>query len=254
MNSSVQLRFPVVYVLEPRPGKSNGLNTALGIAHGESLAFTDDDCYPAPDFLSQVGSAFDDPSVGYITGRIMLYDPTDQPVTINESTTPLTFPGRSFLGAGQVQGANMAFRRSVLLDIGGFDPVFGAGTLFAGEDLEAAGRASVLGWRGQYCPEVIVTHHHRRKALDVPRLMKFYGLGLGAYHMKLLLRGREFLWFALSVYQIRRRYRFTPTMVLWEPVGAIKYARLCIVEVFRKRPAAAAETTRRSTATTIREE
>lgn len=43
---------PVSFAVEPRPGKSNALNTALGIAEGEIIVFTDDDCYPAQDFLS----------------------------------------------------------------------------------------------------------------------------------------------------------------------------------------------------------
>ena len=226
--------FPIVYVFEPRSGKSQGLNTALGIAQGKFLAFTDDDCYPEPDFLTQIRSAFDDPCVGYITGRIILHEPADQPVTINESTPPLIFPGRSFLSVGQVQGANMAFRRQVLLDIGGFDRLMGPGTLFVVEDLDAAGRASAMGWTGRYCPQVIVRHHHRRKASDIPRLMKFYGIGAGAYHMKLLLRGHEFLWFAQSVYQIGRRYRCSRRMVFWEIVGAAKYTQLCIIEALRR--------------------
>jgi glycosyltransferase involved in cell wall biosynthesis len=223
-----------VYVFEPKLGKSNALNTAIEIAHGQILAFTDDDCYPAPDILSRVWSAFEDPSVGYITGRIMLHDPTDYPITINDTTTPLTFPARSFLGVGTVQGANMAFRRGVLAAIGGFDPLFGAGALFAGsEDLDAAGRASAMGWKGRYCPEVIVRHHHGRKASDIPRLKKLYGMGAGAYHMKLLLKGHEFLWFARSIYQVRRRSKFSRRMVLWEPIGIVKYGYLCLTHSFR---------------------
>jgi glycosyltransferase involved in cell wall biosynthesis len=222
-----------VYVFEPRLGKSNALNTAIEIAHGQILAFTDDDCYPAPDFLSRVWSAFDDPGVGYITGRIMLHDPTDYPVTINETTTPLTFPARSLVTVGTVQGANMAFRRAVLVALGGFDPLLGPGTQFVSEDLDAAGRASAMGWKGRYCPEVTVRHHHGRKATDIPRLMKSYGMGAGAYHMKLLLKGHEFLWFAQSVYQVRRRYKSNRRVVMWELVGVVKYGYLYLTDRFR---------------------
>jgi cellulose synthase/poly-beta-1,6-N-acetylglucosamine synthase-like glycosyltransferase len=222
-----------VYAFEPKPGKSNALNTAIEIAHGQILAFTDDDCYPAPDFLTRLWSAFEDPSLGYITGCITLHDPTDYPITINDTTTPLTFPARSFLGVGTVQGANMAFRREVLTAIGGFDPLFGAGSGFAGEDLDAAGRASAIGWKGRYCPEVIVRHHHGRKTIDIPRLKRFYGMGAGAYHMKLLLKGHEFLWFAQSIYQVRRRFKFSRRMVLWEPIGIVKYGYLCLTHSIR---------------------
>ena len=163
----------------------------------------------------------------------MLHDPTDFPVTINENTTPLTFPARSLVTVGTVQGANMAFRRRVLVGIGGFDPLFGAGARFGGEDLDAAGRASAMGWKGRYCPEVIVRHHHGRKASDIPRLMKFYGIGAGAYHMKLLLRGHEVLRFAQSIYQVRRRFRLSRRTVLWEPVGMVVYTYLCLTRSFR---------------------
>jgi glycosyltransferase involved in cell wall biosynthesis len=221
------------YVFEPKLGKSNALNKAIELARGKILAFTDDDCYPAPDFLSRVWSAFEDPSIGYITGRIMLHDPTDLPVTINESMTPLTFPARSLLTVGSVQGANMAFRRGILRDIGGFDPVFGPGTQFVSEDLDVAGRASAVGWTGRYCPDVVVRHHHGRKTADTPRLMKFYGLGAGAYHMKLLLSGHEFLLFAKSIYQIRHRFKFSRRMVFWEVVGSVKYGCLYLTGAVR---------------------
>ena len=217
-----------ICLFEPTPGKSNGLNTALKTATGQILAFTDDDCYPAPDFLSQVWSAFDDPSVGYIGGRIMLHDPADYPITINESVTPRTFPAGSFVCAGCIEGANMAFRRRVLLDIGGFDPLFGPGTPFIAEEIDAVGRASALGWKGEYHPEVVVRHHHGRKAADAAALCKSYAMGRGAFHMKLLLRGHQFLWFARSVYQMRWRYRTSPTTVLWELVGAAKYSYIYI--------------------------
>ncbi len=222
---------PAVCVLEPKRGKSNALNTALGSARGQILAFTDDDCYPAPDFVSRLCSIFDDPSVGYISGRVILHDLADHPLSLNDSPTPLTFRGRLFLTCGSsIVGANMAFRRSVLLDIGGFDPFFGPGSsLFAAEDLDVAGRASAMGYQGRYCPELVVRHHHGRKKSDGPRLMRAYGIGMGAYHMKLLLRGHELLWYARSLYQVRRRFKMSGRMLLWEPVGGAKYAYLYLM-------------------------
>jgi glycosyltransferase involved in cell wall biosynthesis len=213
------------YIVEPHQGKSNALNTGLTAANGEIIVFVDDDCYPSIDFLSQIWSRFRDPSVGYITGRVMLHDSRDYPATINESITPLTYPGRSFVWPGAVQGGNVAFRRQVLVEIGGFDPLFGPGSLFkSAEDVEVASRVSAIGWKGEYRPEMIVRHHHGRKKSDMPRLMRDYGIGIGAYHMKLLLSGREYSWFAASIYQFPRRYSASRRLVAWEPVGAAKYA------------------------------
>jgi len=220
------------YAFEPRRGKSHALNTALGIARGQILAFTDDDCYPTPDILRRAWLAFDDPSVGYLMGRVLLHDPTDLPISIIDSAIPFTFPGRSFVPVGSVAGANMAFRKQVLLDIGGFDPLLGPGSsLNAAEDVDAVARASAMNWKGRYCPDVVVRHHHGRKASDAPRLLKSYGIGAGAYHMKLLLRGGELLWFARSVYQIRRRYRFGGGFIIWEWVGAARYTRVWLKQI-----------------------
>ncbi len=226
--------FPVTYVLEPRPGLGCARNAGLRNSSGEILAFTDDDCYPAHDFLEQVWLGFRDLSVGYITGRVMLHDPSDSPQTINELKAPLTFPGRYFHRPADVLGANMAFRRRVLLQLDGFDPLFGAGALLAsGEDLDAAGRASAAGWIGQYRPEVVVSHHHGRKASDLTRLRKAYDIGRGAYHMKLLLKGHEFLWFARSLYEVPRRFKWYRGAVFWEAVGAVKYLYAFLAAVFR---------------------
>src|ERR1700751_3210293 len=112
--------FPVRYVFEPKPGLGNARNAGVAMAGGAIVAFTDDDCYPAPDFLARIWSSFADESVGYIPGRILLHDPTDEPMTIRLSTTPLTFAAKSFINAGAISGANIAFRRSVLDKIGGF--------------------------------------------------------------------------------------------------------------------------------------
>jgi len=228
--------LPVHYVFESKAGLGNAHNAGVAIARGKILAFTDDDCYPAADFLSRIWSAFEDRALGYIVGRIMLHDPADHRMTINESMTPRVFPGRSFLSAdATIQGANMAFRRGVICQIGGFDPLFGPGSLVGGaEDLDAAGRASALGWRGEYRPEVVVRHHHGRKKSDAPGVMKAWGVALGAYHMKLLLRGGEFLWFAQSLCQVGRRCG-SRRMVLWEPVGMAKYAYIYLMRFFRGR-------------------
>jgi cellulose synthase/poly-beta-1,6-N-acetylglucosamine synthase-like glycosyltransferase len=217
----------VTHLSEKKSGKSNALNAALRMSRGKILAFTDDDCYPKPDFLACIWAAFEDPSVGYITGRIMLHDPADARMTINESTEPLTFPGNSLIGSGTISGANMAFRHEVLRDIDGFDPFFGPGSpyLAIAEDLDVAGRASARGWKGEYRPEIVVSHHHGRKVSDIPSLVKGYGIGIGAFHMKLLLDGREFSCFARSIWQVRRRFRRSRRSVLWEPVGAARYAR-----------------------------
>ena len=215
-------------------GLGNAHNAGIRAAQGEVLAFTDDDCYPAADYVSQVYAVFaSDLSIGYVGGRILRHDPADLALTINESTVERKFPARSYRQSGDVMGANMAFRKSVLLEIDGFDPLFGPGALFNSEDTDAVGRASALGWSGKYCPQVVVRHHHGRKSPAFSQLWKSYSIGRGAYDMKNLLRG-EFWWFARSVYGLRRRYRLARGIVMWEQVGKVQYLSICLRQALVK--------------------
>lgn len=221
---------PLVKVLEPKPGLGLARNAGIAAARGRIIIFTDDDCYVSPDFVREAVRAFDDPDVGYATGRVELFDPTDAPVTVNPSRTPRRYPAHEFLHSDGIIGANLAFRRQVLDELGGFDMLMGAGTIFASEDVDAAARAGSLGWVGVYRPEMVVAHHHGRKAEDVPKLYKSYDIGRGAYIMKYLLRG-EFVAFLKGVASVRWRlgppseWRLqTLRTPMWELYGAMGYA------------------------------
>src|SRR6185312_4972124 len=106
-----------------------------------------------------------------------------------ESEDYLFFAPRTFLPAGTVHSANMAFRRTVLTRIGGFDPDFGAGTRFPAEDIVAAATAVWSGIAGAYDPRPTVYHHHGRKTERQGRILwKAYDVARGAYYAKFILR------------------------------------------------------------------
>ena len=180
--------FPVTVVHEPVAGLGRARNAGWSAATGEFIAFTDDDCYVEPDHPDRVRDLFLQPEVGFGGGRITLHDPADYPITIQLLADRVVVPPRAIVRAGLIKGANMAFRRTVLGQIGGFDPSFGAGTKFCAEDMDALTRASFAGWHGLYDPNLSVAHHHRRKAADVQKLRRIYSIGRGAFYMKLMLR------------------------------------------------------------------
>ncbi|MFZ3234577.1 MAG: glycosyltransferase [Stellaceae bacterium] len=180
--------YPVTIMTEPIPGLGRAHNRGWRAAKGEIVAFTDDDCYVLPDFIDQAAAVFDDSKIGYCGGRIKLHDPSDYPITINESTQPEFFPPRSYLEAGAIQGANMMFRRQTLEEIGGFDPSLGPGTPFNCEDVDACARASFAGWWGAYAPGPTVLHAHGRKTAEAAALWRRYAIGRGAYAAKFILR------------------------------------------------------------------
>jgi glycosyltransferase involved in cell wall biosynthesis len=178
-------------VLEMRPGLGLARNSGIAAATGDLIVFTDDDCYPEPDFLVQMERVFaEDPKLGYAGGRILLYDPTDYPVDIHPSEEREEIPPYHLFAPGELSGANMAFRRQAIEETGGFDPLLGAGARMGGEDLDFFATVSAAGWRGVYDPQPTIYHHHGRKAADVERLHLGHIFGNGAFLGKCLVWGR----------------------------------------------------------------
>lgn len=217
--------FPVTVATEPVPGLGRAHNRGWQMAKGEIVAFTDDDCYLTPPFLDETLKVFADPKIGYCSGRILLYDMSDHPITTNDSTVPEVYPPYSYISGG-LQGANMAFRRKVLEDIEGFDNAFGPGTPFNCEDIDAFARASFAGWWGAYNPGPTVFHAHGRKAVDAVKLWRNYQIGRGARMAKFILRSdtrRKYLrhWFLPLPKRLINAGRRQDS--LYEILGALRY-------------------------------
>ncbi|GAB5415409.1 MAG: hypothetical protein Cons2KO_30120 [Congregibacter sp.] len=176
----------VVLEHEPKPGLSKARNRGLSKARGELVAFTDDDCYPNSDYLQRLFFCFSGHDVAFAGGRVLLFDEKDLQITIQELNEGVSFQPGSFFKAGVVHGANMAFRRSVLLDLRGFDERLGAGARFkAAEDTDAMIRCSLAGYSGVYDPTIVVQHHHgRRSTEEADSLRRSYAIGRGACMVK----------------------------------------------------------------------
>src|SRR5579872_229090 len=183
-------RAQVTTVCEPRRALAAARNTGWRIARGDIVAFTDDDCYVSRDYVDAVIQVFeDDPHLGFVGGRILLFDASDYRITIQESPDRREFRPRTFIATGVVQGANLAFRRTALAQIGGFDEHLGAGTPFPCEDIDAAAAVLWSGVAGVYDPRQVVFHHHGRRTEHAAQaLMRIYDTGRGAYYAKYILR------------------------------------------------------------------
>ncbi|MFT3735060.1 MAG: glycosyltransferase [Rhodocyclaceae bacterium] len=218
---------PFRVLFETQPGNSAGRNAAIPLAAGELLFFTDDDCLVEPEVLQEMWQIFRDERMGFAGGRIRLFNPQDYPVGIMEVAEHIDIPPGTLVYPGLVQGSNMAFRRKLLVDLGGFDPEFGAGASFAGEELELATRASMQGWHGGYFPGPTVAHNHGRKRASALRSEMQYDIGIGAYYSKFLLDATTrkrcaLVWARRSVKQLFRHPRGLPRQV----AGAVRYLRL----------------------------
>lgn len=221
--------LPLMLVNEPNPGSGRARNAGVQACSGEIVVCTDDDCYPAEDFLLRAAEIFQEEEVGFAGGRVLLYDPSDYPITIQERAEYARIRPGEFIPAGFIHGANMAFRRSAFESVNGFDVRLGAGTPFAAEDVDIMARISAKGWVGIYDPAMLVYHHHGRKTVAEARALdKFYDIGRGAYFVRCLLNpslrnvyARNWYW-SMRNEPLRRTFR--------EITGGAKYLGSCVLD------------------------
>lgn len=184
--------YRILPVSEQRAGLSHARNAGIAASRGDLILLTDDDCYLDRAYLGNAHRAFADPDLGFCGGRIVLFDPSDDPIATYDHPDPIVYPPRSILRTGQFQGASLSFRRQVWERAGGFDPGLGAGTPFRCEDIEWVARASMAGYLGKYDPDLVVYHHHRRQApQDVARLVAQNDVARGAFYMAMVLKGHR---------------------------------------------------------------
>jgi GT2 family glycosyltransferase len=174
-----------------RRAGSYAKNAAIRAARGEILCFTDDDCYPRPDFIDAVVQVFAENDVGFIGGQVLLFDPEDAHVCTTSRTADARFAPGGLITTGEIQGACMAVRREVLAQIGLFDTAFGAGASLKGaEDCDLIDRASLAGWSGGFFLAPAVYHHHRRRGEGAAKITASYDYSRGALYSKLLIKNR----------------------------------------------------------------
>src|SRR5258708_11239496 len=139
-------RCPVQIICSRGRGVSYARNAGWQAAAAAIVAYIDDDCYPAENYLDAVFECFiRDPRLGFVGGRILLHDPRDRRITIQEAMEPQLFGSNSFIRPGVIQGANLALRRVALDQVGCVHPWFGAVSLFTAEDAALLARVSAAG-------------------------------------------------------------------------------------------------------------
>lgn len=180
--------LPLRVVFEKQKGLASARNCGAKAARFEYIAFTDDDCYPAPDYLNEIRSAvlrYNNPAIGFMGGRVDLHNPLDFPVTIQTSEEIEHFSATNIIKPGRIHGANFIFTKTALESIHYFDPLFGSGSMFPAEDIDAMASCIEHGFEGVYDPRIRVAHDHgRRKEEELVKLHADYDLGRGAFLCK----------------------------------------------------------------------
>ena len=195
------------YTCEPDPGLSRARNHGLARAQFDLVCFTDDDTRVDPGWLSAVAAGFAaDPETVCVTGLVAssslntgaerffdsryswgeAFEPRRYDLTTHRHSSALYPYSAGVFGTG----ANFAIRRGAVTDLGGFDPILGAGGPGrGGEDLDIFLRIILAGGRICYLPSSLVWHQHRADLEALGEQIYSYGYGLGAYLAKHLISG-----------------------------------------------------------------
>ena len=156
-------------------GLSNARNTGWQAANGDIVAYIDDDAYPDPHWLHYLASAFLNTmnTTHAAVGGPNIAPPTDGPIAECVAHAPggPTHVLLSDREAEHIPGCNMAFRKSCLAAIGGFDPQFRV----AGDDVDVCWRLQQQGWTLGFNPAAVVWHHRRNSVRAYLRQQVGYG-------------------------------------------------------------------------------
>lgn len=235
-----------LYLFEPRQGKSFALNAGIQAADADVIAFVDDDVEVAPDWLGNLTSPLLGAGFCGVGGRILPEAEFTPPQWMDTSGRYALAPLAIFdLGSEPREldeapfGTNMAFRRQVFDQYGGFRTDLGPrpGSEIRNEDAEFGTRILEAGEKLWYEPRAVVYHSISTERLSkryflawwfdkaradirqygLPSEAKFYIFGVPGF---LLLRLAA--WMVRWLLAGNPRRRFSCRLKIWSVTGAIR--------------------------------
>ena len=174
---------------------SNKKNAGFRDSRTDIVAFIDDDVVVAKDWPARILEPFRDPAVGLVSGPSLV--PEDISLMGRLAGVALASKAAGYVaerylagGSGPREvkwshliGCNMAYRKTVLADIGEFDPAF-----WPGEEMIAAFKATSRGHKLVFHPGAWLYHYPRASFTRFWRQIH----GYGATRIRLIRAGVEF--------------------------------------------------------------
>jgi glycosyltransferase involved in cell wall biosynthesis len=137
-DDTYQIMAPIVeqdrtvhYLQESRIGLHNARHAGARVARSEVLVYVDDDVIMQPEWLKAILKPFEDPLVAVVGGKILPKWEAEPPAWldqfgrnggVNLSVLDLGDETLELAWPQTVYGCNMSVRKSVLFEIGGFNP------------------------------------------------------------------------------------------------------------------------------------
>ncbi len=168
-NSHLDVR----YHYQPNRGPAAARNRGIGLARGDLVAFTDDDCRPDPEWLADLLAALpSDSRCAGVGGRT---------IRLRESMTARYMDAIGMMNP-RIKGdqvlwlvtANALYRRSCLEEIGGFDERFPRP---GGEDVDLSARLRSHGYYFTTTVRALLRHNHRDTLRGLFATFVCYGQG-----------------------------------------------------------------------------
>ena len=156
----------------PNGGLSRARNLGYQAATGEIIAYLDDDAYPTSHWLQYLAWTFLTTDHAGVGGP-NLAPAGDGLVAECVSNSP-GGPNHVLLSdrvAEHIPGCNMAFRKSALEAIAGFDAQF----RIAGDDVDLCWQLQEQGWTLGFSPAAVVWHHRRNQVRTYLKQQYNYG-------------------------------------------------------------------------------
>lgn len=174
---------------QARRGAAGARNAGASVARGRLLAFIDDDCQAAPDWLERLerhmAAAREPALVGGRVVNALAHDPfasASQALVDFLCDAFNRVPGQARI----LTSNNLCVPARSFYDAGGFDTAFtGAG----GEDREFCLRWAHTGRRSFYAPDAVVQHAHAMTLSEFLRQHYAYGRGAALLRERALAHG-----------------------------------------------------------------
>ena len=219
--------FPVKRLERPaEQGLSRGRNVGWRAASGEYVCFPDDDCWYDPDFLEYSARQLAETGADVLTGRAAKEDGTS--INGRFAHNAIWVTAAHQVWTTQIEWVAF-FRRSLLVQLGGYDEDVGIGALTpwqACEGQDIVLRALELGARCYYDPSL--TGRHAEIVLDRPSAStrkKALGYARGMGHV---LRKHRFGIVAVLYWICRPLTRAGLSLAMLKPVDARYYVVIAL--------------------------
>lgn len=215
--------------IELPQGRGFGYNRSIVLqaATSDVIVWTDSDCIPESQWLTELLAPLDSDHVDAVAGTVVIPPST----LLGDCIAALGFPAGGTAGFETIFGVhpdgttdalvtvNAAIRRSVALEVGGFDESL----VYGGEDTDLARRLAQAGKRIAFCPSALVVHPARTGFIDFCRWSFRRGRAKGMFARKTKIGG--YVGKRLASWGMIVRQRATdPRVVIIVPLLALHIA------------------------------